>query len=85
MKRSWFRDDDGTYYRNCPLIMKERQQAIRSLRLRRARILEAEWREAWRKGLIRKDKLGRGDIEVQRRSFREAYPDRPELWVLDEP
>jgi hypothetical protein len=45
--------------------------------------LSREWDETWTPGLIRKDKLERGDVVVQGRSFREAYPDRPELWVLD--
>ena len=85
MKRAWFRGGDGTYYRNIPLILAEQKRCARwPWRFRRFRELDAEFGEAWRKGLIRKPRLGKGDIEVRRSSFREAYPDRPELWKLDE-
>jgi len=84
MKRAWFQDEQG-YYRNCPLIMAERRRCLwKPWRYRRLRQLNAEWHEAWRKGLIRKQQLGRGDVLVQPRPFREAYPDRPGLWCLDD-
>lgn len=63
MKRAWIQAEDGTYYRNCPLIMIERKRAVATFRFRLAARLADEWHECWRKGLIRKDTLGRGDYE----------------------
>lgn len=83
MKRQWFRDTDGTYYRNCPLIMDEWKRAIRLGRFFLASRLGREWDTAFRQGVIRKNALTRGDTVVQPRPFREAYPDRPGLWTLD--
>lgn len=86
MKRRWFQDKDGTFYRNCPLILGEQKECIGPpFRGRRFRQLQAEWEVAWRDGVIRKAKLGRGDKLVPGPApFREAYPDNPGLWVLDE-
>ena len=84
MKRAWFRDSNGTYYRNCPLILAEQERCIRwPWRYRLFWQLDAEFRETFRKGVLRKDRLGRGDRLVQQVPFREAYPDKPELWFLD--
>jgi hypothetical protein len=79
VKKSWLQDKDGTYYRNCPLIMAERKRAI----FRRG-ALSREWRETYIIGVQRKDTLGPRDVLVQPRSFRESYPDHPGLWRLDE-
>jgi hypothetical protein len=85
MKRAWFAGTDGTYYRNCPLIMAEQQRCLRRpWRYRLFWQLDAEWHEVFRQGVKRKDRLGRGDVLVQPRPFREAYPDKPGLWQLDE-
>lgn len=85
IRRSWFRDDDGTYYRNCNLIMAERRTAVANpLLWWRLPSLEREWRTAWRKGVLRKAKLGWFDRVVQPTPFREAYPDHPILWKLDD-
>lgn len=81
VRRAWFQDEDGTYFRNCPLIMRERTRAV-SPRHRRA--LSEEWWQAFREGLIRADTIGRNDVIVKMRSFREAYPDHPGLWRLDD-
>jgi hypothetical protein len=84
MKRAWFQDNNGTFYRNCPLILAEQERCTRlPWRYRRFWKLNAEWREAFRKGVLRKDRLGRGDVLVQPVPFRKAYPDKPGLWVLD--
>jgi hypothetical protein len=83
MRRNWFKDEQG-YYRNCPLIMRERQQALQRFRLFRARKLAAEWDMAFRAGLIRSPSIGRRDRVVQPRPFREAYPETPQLWWLDD-
>jgi len=84
MKHSWFQDDDGTYYRNVPLIMAEMERCRRRpWRWRLFSALEAEWHQAWRAGLIRKSRLGRGDMLIQPAQFRDAYPDKPALWALD--
>jgi hypothetical protein len=82
MKRKWFRDDDGTFFRNVPLNIAE-MDATPLWMFWRHRYLEREWRTVWDKGVIRKDRLGRRDVEVKMRSFREAYPDDPRIWTLD--
>jgi hypothetical protein len=84
MRRQWFKDKDGTFYRNCNLNLDERERALRSGRLFLVHRLEKEWSQLWQKGLISKEKLGWRDVEVQPRPFREAYPDQPVLWALDE-
>ncbi|WP_020116807.1 hypothetical protein [Streptomyces canus] len=84
MRRAWFQDDDGTYRRNCPLIMAEQDQLLNMLLPWRYRALKREWRQAWRHGVIRSDTIGRRDHVVTAAPFREAYPDKPGLWSLDE-
>lgn len=81
--RRWFRDDDGTYFRNCPLIHGEANQAAKLGRFRLAHKLHEEWEVAWREGVIRKAELDRGDVEVEMLSFREAFPDDPAMWIFD--
>lgn len=87
MKRQWFQDTDGTYYRNCPLIRAEIDRARTCPWLwHHIRGLEAEWWEVFREGVTRKDKLGHGDRDAGQPSpFREAYPNNPGLWMLDDP
>jgi hypothetical protein len=80
VKRAWFRDPDGTFYRNCPLIRHERDRA--AVPWRRAALTD-EWWETFRKGVQRKAVLDPGDVVAEPAPFREAYPDRPGLWVLD--
>lgn len=82
--RRWFRDEDGTYFRNCPLIHEEANQAAKAYRFRLASRLHQEWLSVWEKGVTRKSKLSRGDIEVKMMSFREAFPDEPDMWIFDE-
>lgn len=85
-RQCWFAEPDGSgYYRNCPLIMTERKAAINRGRYRLANQLQDEWQQVFRSGVRRKAALGRRDILVSSTSFREAYPDRPGLWVLDDP
>lgn len=84
MRRAWFQDTDGTYRRNCPLIMAEQDQVLNTLLPWRRRALEAEWQQAWRDGVIRTNKIGRRDRIATPAPFREAYPDKPGLWILDE-
>jgi hypothetical protein len=83
MKRQWFAGDDGSYYRNCPLIEDERRRAVRFGRFRLAARLRDEWYEVFREGITEKTALGPGDVAVRPALFREAYPDRPGLWRLD--
>lgn len=85
MRRQWFRNDDGTFYRNSILVDRE----IRALSLapwnrKRRQRLQAEWDRIFWHGVDHKDKLDRGDVEVKARPFREAYPNHPGLWRLDE-
>lgn len=85
MKRHWFRDEDGGYYRNCPLIQNEMDRAFRRGRLLLWRKLQAEWWQCWYEGITEKSTLGRGDVAVTPAPFRDAYPDNPGLWRLDGP
>ena len=83
--RCWFQDKDGTYFRNIPLIMAEQKAVMYKPWLAGYfRQLTAEWNQAWREGLIRKDSLSPGDVVVEPAPFRVVYPDKPGLWVLDE-
>jgi hypothetical protein len=84
MRRSWFQDDDGTYFRNCPLIEGDRKKPINLLLPWRARILTTEWRRTFAEGVMRADRIGRFDRVATMVPFREAYPDHPGLWTLDE-
>lgn len=83
-RRQWFAAADGTFYRNCPLIMDERKLAARWGRRLLAHRLGEEWNLVFQQGLTRKEKLGRGDVVVPQAAFRDAYPDRPGLWILDD-
>lgn len=87
MKKRWFRAEDGTYYRNCNLIHAEMEKIRRStfavFRWRQYWRLGAEWDAVWVGDYTRKATLGRRDIEVRPRPFREAYPQHPILWTLD--
>lgn len=90
LPRRWFQDEDGTYFRNCPLIAAERGQVMSwplSARGRSGALsaLAAEWREALNGDVIRKEELGPGDVVVAPASFRGACPRRPGLWALDDP
>lgn len=87
MKRRWFRAEDGTYCRNCPLILAEIKKAEVSLwfgRRRRLDALQTERDQAWREGVIRKATLDRGDVVIEPLPMRIAYPQHPILWTLDE-
>jgi hypothetical protein len=84
--RRWFADDDGTFYRNCPLIDAERDEVMAWPLLTPGKFgaLEAEWRETFKAGVQRKAALDPGDVVVTPAPFREAYPHHPGLWVLDD-
>jgi hypothetical protein len=88
--RQWFRDKDGTYYRNCPLIRSE-QDEVRAwptgtaLKWAIVEELSAEWWRTFHAGVQRKADLDPGDVVVTPAPFREAYPRHPGLWALDEP
>jgi hypothetical protein len=86
-QRRWFQDKDGTYYRNGPLILAEEREWLKLLCTRRVSReldkLHAEFQIVWKDGLIRKPALEPGDRLVQQATFRDAYPDKPGLWVLD--
>jgi hypothetical protein len=88
MKRRWYRAKDGTYYRNSNCVEGDIESLTPWLWLPwnfvRLRRLEDEWWRVFRKGVDRKPTLEPGDIEIQARPFREAYPNHPGLWQLDE-
>lgn len=62
--RLWFQDDDGTYFRNCPLIMEEWRTAIETDDMRAAARLQLEWQHAW-VNTIRTIELDEGDIVIK--------------------
>lgn len=64
MKRHWFTYDDGTYFRNCPLIMKEAEAAARTGRFRLARKLYDEWDQTFARGVQYKETLGKDDVGI---------------------
>lgn len=83
MKRRWFQDEDGTYYRNIPLIGAERSMLINRCLPWRQYTLNREWRRACGEGVIRTHRIGCRDEVATPRPFREAYPNHPGLWALD--
>lgn len=83
-RRTWLRDADGTYYRNCPTIMQEQDRLINMLLPWRFRALEREWWHVYREGVLRTRAIGRFDRVATPGTARECYPDRPGLWALDE-
>lgn len=85
MRRLWHRADDGTYYRNIPLIRRDLDRPINRLLPWRAWALFREHDRVWSAGPIRADRIGWFDRVATPISFREAYPDHPGLWMLDEP
>jgi hypothetical protein len=87
--RRWFRDKDGSYYRNCPLVTGERNEVVAWPASAPGKYevldaLHAEWSLLFRQGVQRKSSLGLGDVVVEEATFREAYPRNPGLWILDE-
>lgn len=67
--RRWFAYDEGAgFYRNCPLIMAERQEIMLWVPSRRKfRLLDAlaaEWQETWRRGVQYAAELRPGEIAV---------------------
>lgn len=85
MRRTWFQDDNGTYYRNCPLIEHDQRTLINVWLPWRARALEGEWRQAYLVGPIRADRVDSWDRVAVPASFRDAYPHEPSMWIFDDP
>lgn len=88
LKKQWFQDSDGTFYRNGLLIMSEMDVLLarswygRSTQREFSR-LQDELAQAWENTLC-KDTLGPNDVVIKAISFREAYPRHPELWAIDD-
>lgn len=82
--RTWLRDADGTYFRNCPMIMAQQDRLINMLLPWRFRALEREWWHVYREGEFRAKTIGRFDWAADPAPLRECYPDNPGLWALDE-
>lgn len=76
--RTWYRkESDGTFFRNCPLIMAEREQALEACNLRATARLADEWDECFREGVITASEIAPGDRWIE-------YDDSPEAnerWV----
>lgn len=87
VKRSWFRDDDGTFFRNANLVHADMKRMRRRTPsdFRRLNEMHDEWDRIFWAGVERKDQLGPDDVEVEPVPMREAYPQYPILWTLDEP
>lgn len=85
MRRRYFKAQSGRFYRNTRLIMSEREIFLNRVLLWRRKKLQQEWNEVFREGVKYVDEIRLRDKVVQRQSFREAYPDNPGLWQLDEP
>lgn len=83
MRRRWFRDRDGTYYRNVPMVLNELDTTW-PVRLWKRAMLLSELDHIYREGHTRRRTLGWWQVEVQPMTMREAYPDRPIFWTLDE-
>lgn len=83
-RRAWFQDADGTYYRNCPLIMHEWEKLSSLLLPWRYFRLQAEWHHVFRHGMLRTRSIGRFDRVATPAPIRETYPDKPGLWALDD-
>lgn len=64
MRRTWFQEDDGTYLRNCPLILAEMDRMSSLLLPWRMIALFREFDQAYRDGVIRTDRVGRRDRVV---------------------
>jgi hypothetical protein len=64
MNRAWFQDADGTYYRNCPLIAVEWDEAIEAGDMAAVYRLRLEWGRAWH-NTIKKTELEEGDLVVK--------------------
>jgi len=84
--RAWFRDKDGTFYRNANLVSAEMAKMPKrtAADFRRLDEMHAEWDRIFRKGVDRNAELGPDDIELTPRPMREAYPQYPILWTLDD-
>lgn len=88
-RRHWLRADDGTFYRNCPLIKIE-QNEVRAWpagtpgKWTMHEALTDEWWLVYRHGVIRKDALTPADVLAEPEPYRRAYPRNPGLWKLDE-
>lgn len=87
LPRYWFQGKDGTYYRNATTISEEMDIIVRKrdARYHKAFLdLTREFDQAHRVGVIRKAELEPGDVLAEPMPFREAYPNHPGLWTLDE-
>lgn len=85
MSKTWFKDRDGTYFRNCGCVERDKRRArLRPWLWWRLPALEREWWSVFREGVTQAEKIGRRDRVAEPRPFREAYPNHPGLWVLDD-
>jgi hypothetical protein len=75
VKRYWFTYDDGTFFRNCPLIMRERERAVKMFRFQLGEKLRDEWLETFRRGVQYKEHLGKNEVGI-------PFPNMPMSEVL---
>lgn len=75
--RTWYRKaSDGTFFRNCPLIMAELEQTTDPLA---DALLRVEWGECFLDGVVVATEIGPGDRWIE-------YDDSPEAnarWVKE--
>jgi hypothetical protein len=76
-KRYWFQSEDGTYYRNGPLVIAEMDDYWYRPRLYAE--LEQELRDIRRVGVTTKTELEDGDVVARRLPFSVSHPHMPDL------
>jgi hypothetical protein len=78
IRRTWFcKQSDGTYYRNCPLIMAEREEAVRRGQFDLAKELDQEWREVFGRGVTTATEISPEDRWIED----DDSPEAVERWV----
>jgi hypothetical protein len=76
--RTWFRKtSDGTFFRNCPLIMQERERAVDAQNWPAVDRLDAEWHEVFWRGVATAEEIDPGDTWIEH----DDSPEATEEWV----
>lgn len=71
--QTWFRKaSDGTFFRNCPLIMQERERALDARDWSTVARLDNEWHEVFDHGVATTDEIGPDDRWIEFDDSREA-------------
>jgi hypothetical protein len=89
LPRHWLQAEDGTFFRNYPLVRSEREAVLAwpdgtPGKYAIFQALAGEGHSLLTGGVLRKASLGPGDVAAAPALFRDAYPRNPGLWVLDD-